>query len=102
MIVGPDCGGFAGIVVHGLERAEEDAFPLATTYVIQPLAECVREGDTPVDVVDADHLGVAALVQPERTGDVLSPVVDAVDTELVTNFRHVNLTCVVGNAMLLR
>jgi len=102
MIVGPDCGRFAGIVVHGMERAEEESSLLASPSIVQALGERITKFGLAGDHVDRDHLGVAALVQPERPGDVFPTVVDATDTEFVTNFRHVNLTCVDGNVMLLR
>jgi hypothetical protein len=62
MIVRPLCRRLAGIVVHGLNRGEEDSCFLAATLVIQSLGESVRKGDFAVDIVDAYHLGVAALV----------------------------------------
>ena len=102
MIVGPDCGGFAGIVVHGLQRAEEECSLLASPGVVQALSERITEVGLAVHHVDGDHFGMTALVNVHSRCDLLANVVDAVDTELVTNFRHVNLTCVDGNAMLLR
>jgi hypothetical protein len=101
MVVGPDGGRFAGIVV-GLKGAEEHSCLLASPSVIQSLGEGVCHIRPAVYRVDRDDLGVTALVKMNVGGDFLANVVDAVDAKLVTNFRHVNLTCVVGNAMLLR
>jgi hypothetical protein len=102
MIVGPDCGRFAGVVVHGLQRAEEESSLLASTGIVQALGERITEVGLAGDHVYRHHFGVTALVDMHVGRDLIPNIVDAVDTELVTNFRHVNLTCVVGNAMLLR